>query len=61
MVKNINRGEKFNTQNIRRIRPGYGLEPKYYQRLIDRKSPIKLIKGEPLRKSLLTKLKISLA
>ena len=58
-TENIKKGEKFNNQNIRRIRPGYGLEPKYYEKLIGRKSPITLDKGQPLKKFILFKLKIN--
>ena len=58
-TENIKKGEKFNNQNIRRIRPGYGLEPKYYEKLVGRKSPIALDKGEPLKKFILYKLKIN--
>ena len=59
-TENIKKGEKFNNQNIRRIRPGYGLEPKYYEKLIGRKSPIALDKGQPLKKFILYKLKINI-
>ena len=58
-TENIKKGEKFNNQNIRRIRPGYGLEPKYYEKLIGKKSPITLDKGQPLKKFILYKLKIN--
>ena len=58
-TENIKKGEKFNNQNIRRIRPGYGLEPKYYEKLIGRKSPITLDKGQPLKKFILYNLKIN--
>tara|TARA_B100000959_G_scaffold279873_2_gene340733 strand:+ start:476 stop:1504 length:1029 start_codon:yes stop_codon:yes gene_type:complete len=58
VTEDINKGEKFNTKNIRRIRPGYGLEPKYYEKLVGKKTPFKLNKGEPLKKSLLNKLNI---
>ena len=58
-TENIKKGEKFNNQDIRRIRPGYGLEPKYYEKLIGRKSPITLDKGQPLKKFILYKLKIN--
>jgi|TARA_B100001964_G_scaffold228785_1_gene280319 pseudaminic acid synthase len=58
VTEDISKGEKFNTKNIRRIRPGYGLEPKYYEKLIGKKTPFKLYKGEPLKKTLLNKLNI---
>ena len=56
--ENIRKGEKIKKTNIRKIRPGFGLEPKYYERLIGKKAPFKLIKNEPLKKSLLKKLNI---
>ena len=58
VVKNIKRGEKFNKNNIRRIRPGNGLSPVYYEKLLRNKSPFNLYEGEPLRKNILRKLKI---
>lgn len=33
-VKDIKKGEKITTQNLRRIRPGYGLPPKHYQEVL---------------------------
>ena len=57
-VKDINKGEKFNRNNIKRIRPGHGIEPVYYKKLLGKKSPFKIDKGEPLNKNVLKKLKI---
>ncbi len=57
VVKNINKGEKFSLVNIRRIRPGFGLEPKYFHKLINKKSPLNLSKGEPIKKNILKKIK----
>ncbi len=56
-VRNIKKGEKFSSINIRRIRPGFGLEPKYFNKLINKKSPHNLSKGEPLKKTILKKIK----
>ena len=56
--KNIKKGEKFSIQNLRRVRPGHGLEPKYFEKLLNKKSPKNLFEGEPLKKAILTKLKI---
>ena len=53
VAKNIEKGEKFDKSNIRIVRPGNGLSPHYYEKLIDKKSPKKLIKGKPLNKNIL--------
>ena len=52
-VKDIKKGEKFSKNNIRVIRPGYGLEPKYYNKILNKKSPINIKKNEPLKQILL--------
>ena len=48
VVKNIKKGELFNNSNIRRIRPGNGLPPKYYDKLMNKKSLLNLKAGDPL-------------
>ena len=48
-TKNIKKGEKFSKDNIRVIRPGYGLPPKYYNEILNKKSPINILKDEPLK------------
>jgi len=50
VVKNIKKGEKFTRDNIKKIRPGNGLSPIYYQKILKKKSPISISKGEPLTK-----------
>ena len=57
-IEDIKKGEKFNTKNIKRIRPGFGLEPIYYEKLLKKKSPIFISKHSPLNKKILKKLKI---
>ena len=44
---------------IQRIRPGYGLEPKYYEKLLGKKSPLSISRGNPLKKIVINKLKIN--
>ncbi|MAJ22836.1 MAG: pseudaminic acid synthase [Candidatus Pelagibacter sp. TMED64] len=48
-IKDIRKGEKFTKNNIKRIRPGYGLPPLYYKRLLNKKSLINIKKGTPLK------------
>ena len=55
-TKNIKKGEKFSKDNIKIIRPGHGLEPKYYNKIINKKSPINILKDEPLKSSILKNL-----
>lgn len=38
VVKDINKGELLDYNNIKSIRPGYGIEPKYYDTIIGKKS-----------------------
>jgi len=57
-IKNIKKGEKFTQDNLKVIRPGYGLEPIYYEKLINKKSPISILKETSLKKNILSKLKI---
>lgn len=48
VVKDIKSGEKFTGENVRSIRPGYGLAPKYYNEILNREAITDLEKGTPL-------------
>lgn len=48
VVKDIKAGEKFTEENVRSIRPGYGIHPKYLQELLCKKALVNLKKGVPL-------------
>ena len=48
-TKNIKKGEKFSKDNIKVIRPGYGLAPKYFNKILNKKSPVNISKEEPLK------------
>ncbi len=47
-VKDIEGGELLTEKNIRSIRPGYGMHPKYYKEVIGKKAVKKIKKGIPL-------------
>ena len=49
VIKNINKGEVFSEENIRSIRPSGGLHPKYYKKILGKKSKIKLKFGTALK------------
>ncbi|MED1441246.1 pseudaminic acid synthase [Aeribacillus composti] len=55
VAKDIKAGEKFTKENIRVIRPGYGLEPKYFEKIIGLTANKDLKAGTPLSFDLLFK------
>lgn len=48
VVKDIAKGDIFSADNIRSVRPGNGLPPKYFKEIIGRKSVNNLAYGAPL-------------
>lgn len=48
VVSDIKEGEELTRFNVRSIRPGYGLHPKYLDDILGRKAKTNLTKGEPL-------------
>lgn len=48
VVKDIEMGDVFTEDNIKVIRPGDGIPPKYYEGLLGKKSLQKINRGEPL-------------
>jgi pseudaminic acid synthase len=48
VVKDISTGEKFTAENIRVIRPGDGMHPKYYESLLGKTANRNYTKGQPL-------------
>ncbi len=47
-VADIKAGEPLTAENIRRIRPGLGLKPKYYPQLLEQKAACDIARGTPL-------------
>ena len=49
ITNKIKKGEMFTKENIRRIRPGFGLEPKFYNKVLGLTSSRDIDYGEPLQ------------
>src|SRR5690606_34995626 len=49
VVQDIKAGELLTKQNLRCIRPGHGLPPKYYEELIGKTVKCNVRKGTPMR------------
>jgi len=48
VVRDIKKGDKFTKDNIRRIRPGFGLKPKFYEEVLKKTSKKNVKAGTPL-------------
>ena len=55
VVRDIDSGEALTKENIRRIRPGYGLPPKYFNELIGKRVKSRVEKGTPVDWDMLEK------
>ena len=51
-VKDIKRGELFTEENVRSIRPGHGLKPKYLEKILKKPASCKIKRGTPIRPEL---------
>ena len=48
VVKDMKAGDIFTEENVRSIRPGHGLAPKYLQQILGRRTKHKISRGTPL-------------
>lgn len=48
-IKDIEKGEKFTLQNIKSIRPGYGVASKYIEQFLDKESALHINAGSALK------------
>ncbi|WP_215407932.1 pseudaminic acid synthase [Vibrio gigantis] len=48
VVKDIKAGEEFTADNVKSIRPGFGLEPKYYENVLGKRASFDIGSGTPL-------------
>lgn len=51
-VKDIQKGELITAENVRIIRPGYGMEPKYYDVIIGQRALKEIKRGTPMQLSM---------
>ena len=52
VVKDSKKGDVLSNENIKVIRPGYGLHPKYFNKLIGKKLKKTAKKGTPFKKGM---------
>jgi sialic acid synthase SpsE len=52
-VKDIKAGERFTSDNVRSIRPSFGIKPKYITDVIGKVAKSEIKKGTPLKKEML--------
>lgn len=53
VVEDIEKGEVITEKNVRSIRPGYGMHPKFIKEIIGKKACVYLEKGTPMKWSLI--------
>ena len=56
VVKDIKKGEKTTIKNVRSIRPGFGLAPKYLDRVLASKSACHIPRGTPISFEIISKI-----
>ena len=59
-LETIKKGEIFDLTNIKRVRPGNGISPIYFKKLLNKKSPYKISKHTPLNINLIKKLNLKI-
>lgn len=53
VVEDIKRGEPFTSENVRSIRPGYGMAPKNYEKILGKTASQDIERGTPLSDKLI--------
>jgi len=52
-VEDLSKGEKIKKENVKKLRPGYGLSPKYINKVIGKRVIKSVKKGDPVRLNLI--------
>jgi pseudaminic acid synthase len=58
VIEDIKKGDKFTKKNIKVLRPNIGIKPKYFEKIIGKKSQFNFKKNNPLPLKVLKSLKI---
>jgi len=53
IIKDVNEGEVFTKENVKSIRPNYGIEPKFIDEIIGKKAKRDISKGTPFTRDLI--------
>ena len=48
IIKDMKKGDVFSKETIKSIRPGFGIEPKFFDEILGKKASMDLVRGEPL-------------
>ncbi len=54
VVKDVKKGERFSEENIKSIRPAYGMSPKFIKSIIGKKAKKNIKRGIPIRVGLIS-------
>ncbi len=49
VIEDVKKGEVFTEENLKIIRPGYGIKPKYYSQIIGKRATTDIKRGTPLQ------------
>ncbi len=53
VVKDIKKGQRFTKENVRSIRPGNGMAPKFYRSVLGKRAARDIARATPLRNNLI--------
>lgn len=55
VVEDVKAGEVFTEKNVRSIRPGYGMKPKFLPEVLGKRAAVDIERGEPLQPEMIQK------
>lgn len=55
VVEDVKAGEVFTEKNVRSIRPGYGMKPKFLPEVLGKYAAVDIKRGEPLKEEMISK------